>query len=548
MKVGDKWMNMPLLVQCPVLAHAQICREQLKKVVLWLVALICFICVVLYVHAMDMVSDSLPIEFSHIAIMLVTPFLIVLAFRSWQYLSSKGHLTAYEKTRSELETARSDSSVKRIQGVISGASVLGKTNHLIPRLLEYYQPMLSSRMTELHRQSLMIALENEHSTLEASCRKKISEISRHVPLIKTRIQIASSLAFLTKRRAEMTAQWEAAYEAFSWWNKLKYAGGPDFTEIDSAIKELVKLQRNLIDRHSDDFETLEQHFKQLEQQALSRISAIKVQTARYIQDCEYQDNVISGALKKSLWFSAMSVPVSMWSDLDGAANVYDTLRGVNGNFANMSDTEIWWESLFLPVESLAGLAALTKGAYFEHLVAADTGGQLFEHFNHPDTDILIDGVAFQLKATDSAGYVFSVDDDIPVIATSEVALVTGAIDGGYSNEELTDTVDNALGGTVIDIGDTTVDAILTGLGGLGFFATIEGINHASKEYENGGDAVEAIFEGAGVAIEGTARSLVGAAEMGYNILASRPSRFVGRTLLSGLKKLDDKLMASAEKK
>ena len=45
------------------------------------------------------------------------------------------------------------------------------------------------------------------------------------------------------------------------------------------------------------------------------------------------------------------------------------------------------------------------------------------------------------------------------------------------------------------MGDTAADAILAGLGGLGFFATIQGINHASEKYENGGDAVEAVFEG-----------------------------------------------------
>lgn len=75
-----------------------------------------------------------------------------------------------------------------------------------------------------------------------------------------------------------------------------------------------------------------------------------------------------------------------------------------------------------------------------------------------------------------------------------------------------------------------------------------GLHHAVQKHENGGDAVEAIFEGAGVAIEGTARALVGAAEMGYKILSSKPSRFVGRMLLKGAKKLDDKIMAEAKRK
>ena len=135
-----------------------------------------------------------------------------------------------------------------------------------------------------------------------------------------------------------------------------------------------------------------------------------------------------------------------------------------------------------------------------------------------------------------------------MIATSEVALTTDAIDSGFSNEEITDAVDLALGDKVVDVGDSVVDAILTGVGGLGLFATIEGINHAAKQYENGGDGAEALFEGAGVAIEGTARALVGAAEMLYKLLMSRPVRFVGRMIYKALVKLDDRIMYGPNRK
>ena len=188
-----------------------------------------------------------------------------------------------------------------------------------------------------------------------------------------------------------------------------------------------------------------------------------------------------------------------------------------------------------------------KGAYFEKLVAPDTGGTLHEHFNHPETDIVIDGVAFQLKATDNTGYVNSVADEIPVIATSEVALRTDAINADYSNEELTNTVDLALGGTIVDMGDSAVDSIMSGVGGLGLLATVKGINHAVTKHKNGGDAAEAIFEGVGVAIESTASAFVGAAEMGYKVLASRPSRFVGRMIVKGFEKMDEKLMSAGNK-
>ncbi len=56
-----------------------------------------------------------------------------------------------------------------------------------------------------------------------------------------------------------------------------------------------------------------------------------------------------------------------------------------------------------------------------------------------------------------------------------------------------------------------------------------------------------MFEGAGVAIEGTAKGIVDAGEMAYKAVMSKPSRFVGRTVLKGLKKLDEKLFEEPSK-
>ncbi len=530
-----------------VVEQSQLCQQRLSQAMLWVFMLALALVAVWTMNAADLVPDSFPIEFSQIAILVCMPVAAMLAMKIWRYIESKNYLKDYEKIAVKLEKAHRDSSAVNIQGVLSEANTLAKTNHLIPQVLDRTRPNLHNRLTELNQQYLTRELWDEYDKSEASCKRKIEETKQQVPLIRAKNQITTSLNFLSTRRKEMQEQWDTAYEAFSWWNKIKYSDGPDFAEIDKAIAELSALQKKLAARHSDDLKELDAYFQQSEKKALARIAAAKTSASRFVADSEFQDSLDSRLLQKGLWFSALSVPVSMWSDLDSVGNVYDSLRLVNSNFSTMTDAEIWWESLFMPAESLAGLAALTKGAYFEQLVAQDTGGELFEHFNNPDTDIVIDGVAFQLKATDSVDYVYSVDESIPVIATSEVALATGVIDSGYTIEGLTNTVDNALGGTVVDIGDTTVDAILAGLGGLGFFATIEGINHASKKYSNGGDGVEALFEGAGVAIEGTARALVGAAEMTYNVLASRPSRFVGRALLRGLIKLDDKLMAPGKK-
>jgi len=45
----------------------------------------------------------------------------------------------------------------------------------------------------------------------------------------------------------------------------------------------------------------------------------------------------------------------------------------------------------------------------------------------------------------------------------------------------------------------------------------------------------------------TARGIVSAAELGYKALTSRTSRFVGKTVLAGLIKLDEKMMDSGAK-
>jgi hypothetical protein len=465
-----------------------------------------------------------------------------------KYNSQQWLLSEAKTADQELQRILNSSSIGAIKDVVTAHRQQGGKNPLVRELLDANLPRLVERIRSLR-------MDEAYATLSASVQKATARIDpflraekNNLPIFKAQAEIKASAEFLGKRREELQQQWDQAYEQFSWWNKLKYSGGPDFSEIDKLLTDLRVMSRKLERKHGQDFVAIEKHFETLRAQAIDRVHEARRTGAEFIRQIDGEEADSSEVLRKSMWLSMLSIPVSVWFDADQAANVFDAVRSVNREFVGMSDSEIWWETMFLPTESLAGLAALTKGAYFERLVAADTGGQLHEHFNHTGTDVVIDGTAFQLKATDSEAYVNSVADGIPVIATSEVAWATGSIDSGYTNEELNSAVDLALGGTIVDIGDTTVDAVLAGVGGLGFFATLEGLNHAVKKHENGGDAVEAVFEGAGVAIEGTARALVGAAEMGYKVLSSRPSRFVGRMLLKGAKKLDDKMMAEAGRK
>ena len=538
-------MNSNINLNAQLLTHHQHCQRRLVSALLTSLTAILLALLLFYYKDRLLVVGAYSFGVDYIALALLSPLGMLCAIDWLRYARLKSVLSRYTKVLAGLEQVMRATDHERAREALLITRASARKNPLALAAIAQQQPELDTHIENLTKADLSRKLRLDYQVLEQQCDAQLAQIKSQVPLIKAEAKLRSSMEFIRARRAEISQQWKAAYEKFSWWNKLKYAGeSPDFSEMHKIEYELKTMHAALIDKHAEDLEQLDAHFDELKVSALARLAGAETAAMHFISERGGRQAVDSDLLKKALWFSALSIPVSAWADMDAAGNVYDALRQVNGNFSAMSDTEIWWETLFMPTDSLVGLAALTKGAYFEQLVAADTGGTLFEHFNNPDTDIVIGGIAYQLKATDSASYVNSVDENIPVISTSEVSFSTGSIDSGFSNEDLTNSVDLALGGTVIDIGDSAADAILAGVGGLGLFATIAGINHAAEKHANGGDGVEAMFEGVGVAIEGTARSLVGAAEMTYKVLASRPSRFVGRVLLKGLKKLDDKMTGS----
>lgn len=452
------------------------------------------------------------------------------------------HLQRYAKVVDSLQRVLAIRELLAARQALAVAREQAGQNPLNTSALHALQPQLEQHLDGLTRQYLQQRLAADVTTARNHCPQRLQAIRSRTPLIQAETIARETLQRLQQRRDQLSDQWDETYEKFSWWNKIKYSDGPDFRKIDQAIRQLKKMHDRLLAQHAEDFTCLDKHFSELKYRAEARITTSQQQIERFIADevTRGQENELP--LRAGFMLSALSVPLSLWDDFTTAGNIYDALRSVNGNYAGMSDGEIWLETLFMSSDSLVGLTSLAKGAYFEKLVASDTGGALFEYFNNPGTDIVIDGVAYQIKATSSTTYINSVDADIPVIATSEVAERTRAIDSGFSNIELEHSLDLALGGSVVDSEDTVLDALLSGVGGLGLFATIQGINHAAEYYENGGDGVEALFAGAGVAIEGTARALVGTAELGYKVLASTPSRYIGRTLLAGLKKFDDKMM------
>ena len=376
-------------------------------------------------------------------------------------------------------------------------------------------------------------------------RFKLEVKQNKIPLLKARNALVDTLSTFERKRDELDLKWKVAYQNFSWWNKLKYDENLDLSELNKQITQLEIAIDKFDSKYHEKLTKLYQHFERLEKTSSQRIERsynklLSALDGSLIKDL-HNDSI------NAAWLAALSVPFSIANDLSAADQVYNSLRAVNGNFEDMTNSQIWWETLWMSPESLAGLSSLVKGAYFEQLVANDMGGQLHEHFNTPETDMLLDGMEFQLKATGSVAYINSVDEDIPIISTSEVAIQTDAIDSGYSNDELTTRVEQALDGGLIDAKDVAVDALLTGVGSLGIFATMRGINHASAKYDEGVEAEEAFLDGLGVAIEGTAKGIVDAGEMLYKVAMSRPSRFVGRSLVKGLEKLDEKLMEEPSK-
>jgi hypothetical protein len=369
-------------------------------------------------------------------------------------------------------------------------------------------------------------------------KRKSIKLKNELPIAKTSKEIETTLNSLKRKLEQQKLKWDkwkAEYENFDWWNKLECSDGPDYSEIKTQIEELEEMNANFKEKGGDNLSKLNDHLKHQFNLRKRRIKKAYGHALKVQAQCKNDTLDGEDLIRKSFWCAILSVPVSVGLDLINAHNVYDSLRHVNKNYLDMSDGEIWWTTLWMAPEKLQGLASLTKGAYFEGLVAANTGGQLHEHFNHPGTDIVIDGVEMQIKATGSIDYINSVDDDILVIATSEVAAETGSIDGGYTNEELTDSVGLALGGSVVNIPDTAIDAILSGVGGLGIFATLKGLNSARQTYKKGGDNLESFMKGASVLITETLKTMVNAGAMAVEVVKWPATGFVAGAVWEGAK-------------
>ena len=372
----------------------------------------------------------------------------------------------------------------------------------------------------------------------ASLHKQIEALREGDPFLRARQTLRNAILSIGEQKAAAERQIDEAI-ANSLLKWRKQWSRPDFAEVDSKIAELEDALLTL--EHSPQYQQADQRLAEFAVLVERRARDVETLALTAIPQSREEAFDSDWVVRNALYVSALSVPVSAWGDLSQASDIFAILRDVNGNYADMSNVDIWLDTLMMPGEQLAGLVSLTKGAYFEELVAADFGGVRFEHFNHPDTDVVIDGIEYQIKATDSASYIDSVANHIPVIGTSEIAEMTDSIDGGYTNEALTDGVELTLGGPVIDLSDTALDAVFSGLGFISIVGLVRGISRGASIYRETGDAVEGLASGVGVTFEESVWALINILELATRGVQAgiklKPVRYLGgklrRTLGSG---------------
>lgn len=124
----------------------------------------------------------------------------------------------------------------------------------------------------------------------------------------------------------------------------------------------------------------------------------------------------------------------------------------------------------------------------------------------------------------------SVANHIPVISTSEIADAKGLIDGRYTNEALTDGVELVLGGPIIDLSDTALDAVFSGLGFISIIGLVKGIARGANIYRETGNAVEGLTSGVGVTFEESVWAIVNLFELvtrgAMAVSESKPARYL----------------------
>jgi hypothetical protein len=126
------------------------------------------------------------------------------------------------------------------------------------------------------------------------------------------------------------------------------------------------------------------------------------------------------------------------------SEIYDAVRRGYSELSDSSDAEI--VDYFSNVDNISHHISHIKGIALEmELDRNIENSVLFELTNHEGTDIIIDGTEYSVKSGVSVQPTLDdLSEGLEVIATSEIADVTEAIDAGMTNLELVQSVLDAL--------------------------------------------------------------------------------------------------------
>jgi hypothetical protein len=295
-------------------------------------------------------------------------------------------------------------------------------------------------------------------------------------------EIESALAKIHLKKDRLTNSHlfgSQLYAMFYYWPDEKYK--KEITERTKLINEINK--KVSLPLSFDNLTRLHKYVASYRSKKCLLSKAERVNISETNSDSEVNDRrLIQGAILAG----TMGIAFNGLNSAMQSSMVYDALRRVNSNFKDSSDSEIWFDMMLLNLldqNSHQGMVNLAKGAYFEDLVAVDSKGILHENFNTPDTDMTVDGELIQIKATDSLATINSIDPSISVIATTEVASKSNAIDSGYTNAEVTNRTEGALGGDPFDSSGSFLDGASFFTGSIGLFAIFRGLGSAGEHID-----------------------------------------------------------------
>jgi hypothetical protein len=148
-----------------------------------------------------------------------------------------------------------------------------KTSFVLNIEKSFYLPKFKALWLLLNKSRLHTEILEAYTREKIECTKAIDNIRTNSPLLKVQNKLSSTLAFLKQRKKELVKQWDLAYSQFSWWNKIKYSTGPDFSELDTQIRDADTLNTSFKVKHAEDVHALNFALVAKGQQLLSRLSS-----------------------------------------------------------------------------------------------------------------------------------------------------------------------------------------------------------------------------------------------------------------------------------